>query len=136
HVQEPAQLCIGVSKLLDRLGTRERAECAERRRHGRERVGLVHHHRDDDLAARAHGRALRAAGASRMCASGTTVKNSPSSTAVPLRRTTTFAQRFCRSARRTLPSASTRSPTPTGPRNFPCAPASTTVGSLTASIAA
>jgi hypothetical protein len=56
-------------------------------------------------------------------------------TGAPARRMTTFTQRFRPSVRSTAASASMRSPTTTGPRNFVCTLASTTVGSFTPSIA-
>ena len=55
-VQEPAELGIGVLELGDGGGTVERPKGRERGRHRRERIGLVHHHRDHDAAAGAHGR--------------------------------------------------------------------------------
>ena len=51
HVQEAAELGIGVAELLDGRGAGERPERGERRPHRREGIGLVHHHRDDDLLA-------------------------------------------------------------------------------------
>ena len=51
HLEEPAELRVGVAELLDRGGAGERPEGGERRGHGREGIGLVHHHRDHDLAA-------------------------------------------------------------------------------------
>jgi hypothetical protein len=51
HVKEAAELGIGVAELLDGRGAGERPERGERRAHGREGIGLVHHHRDDDLLA-------------------------------------------------------------------------------------
>ena len=54
HVQEAAQLGIGVLELLDGRGTGEGAERGQGRGDGRKRIGLVHHHRDENLAA-GHG---------------------------------------------------------------------------------
>src|SRR2546428_567595 len=83
--------------------------------------------------AQARGRDLAT---SRMCPSGTTARNSPSITAAPARRTVTLTERFLPSVCSTVASASRRSPTTTGARNFAVAFAGTTVGSFTASIAA
>jgi hypothetical protein len=50
-VEKPAELGIRIPELLDGRRAGERPEGRERRRHRREGVRLVHHHRDHDLAA-------------------------------------------------------------------------------------
>src|SRR5712691_5891227 len=49
-----AQLSIRVLELLDGRGPGEGAERGQGRGDGRKRIGLVHHHRDENLAA-GHG---------------------------------------------------------------------------------
>src|SRR5262249_379085 len=54
HVEESAELRVGVRELLDRRLAAQRTKRCERRRHRRERVGLVHHRRDHDASSSAH----------------------------------------------------------------------------------